>query len=65
MGIFRKFMSKAAEDEPDNREGYRMSLLMFEFWMDVQDFKGEPDPVRGAQQLAWGGGVCQWSWLDE
>jgi len=43
MGIFRKFMSKSQEDEPEHREAYRMSLLMFEFWMDVQDFKGEPE----------------------
>ena len=34
MGIFRKFMFRAAEDEPDKREAYAMSLAMFEFWMD-------------------------------
>jgi len=46
MGIFRKFMSKTADDEPvgsEMREQYAMSLAMFEFWMDVQDFRSEPD----------------------
>eukprot|EP00967_Tisochrysis_lutea_P088629 scaffold125857_cov35-Tisochrysis_lutea.AAC.4 len=36
MGIFRKFMFKAAEDEPEQQHAYAMSLAMFEFWMDVQ-----------------------------
>jgi len=46
MGIFRKFMSKTADDETDAsvKESYVMSLAMFEFWMDVQDFRSEPDP---------------------
>ena len=47
MGIFRKFMSKTADAEPAGsaaREAYAMSLAMFEFWMDVQDFRTEPDP---------------------
>mmetsp|Transcript_13813 Transcript_13813/g.42046 ORF Transcript_13813/g.42046 Transcript_13813/m.42046 type:complete len:1038 (+) Transcript_13813:202-3315(+) len=43
MGIFRKFMFKAAEDEPEQQHAYAMSLAMFEFWMDVQDYKSEPD----------------------
>jgi len=42
MGIFRKFMFRAAEEDPEHRENYAMSLAMFEFWMDVQDYKGEP-----------------------
>ena len=45
MGIFRKFMSKTADAEPAGsaaREAYAMSLAMFEFWMDVQDFRTEP-----------------------
>eukprot|EP00966_Prymnesium_polylepis_P003815 86777-Prymnesium_polylepis.1 len=36
-------MSRTAEEDPDQRVRYKMALLMFEFWMDVQDFKGEPD----------------------
>jgi len=46
MGIFRKFMSKTADDEADQntRVGYTMSLAMFEFWMDVQDYRSEPEP---------------------
>jgi len=46
MGIFRKFMSKSADEEPVGspaRDDYAMSLAMFEFWMDVQDFRSEPD----------------------
>ena len=50
MGIFRKFMSKTAEDEAENRDAYLMSLRMFEFWMDVQDFKAEPESVRTPPQ---------------
>lgn len=46
MGIFRKFMFKAAEEEPEQQHAYAMSLAMFEFWMDVQ--------VRGAH---WGKGA--------
>ena len=46
MGIFRKFISKACEDQADEREAYTMSLAMFEFWMDVQDFRSEPDPPQ-------------------
>ena len=47
MGIFRKFMSKTADAEPEGsemRNAYAMSLAMFEFWMDVQDFRSEPEP---------------------
>ena len=29
--------------EPEQRETYAMALAMFEFWMDVQDYKSEPD----------------------
>jgi len=46
MGIFRKFMSKTAdEEEPGSeaRNAYAMSLAMFEFWMDVQDYRSEPE----------------------
>jgi len=48
MGIFRKFMSRTADEESKGspaREAYAMSLAMFEFWMDVQDFRSEPDPT--------------------
>jgi len=44
MGIFRKFMTRTADEEPENRDTYAMSLAMFEFFMDVQDYKSEPDP---------------------
>jgi len=43
MGIFRKFMTRTADEEPENRDKYAMSLAMFEFFMDVQDYKSEPD----------------------
>jgi len=46
MGIFRKFMSKTADDEDPSseaRQAYAMSLAMFEFWMDVQDYRSEPE----------------------
>lgn len=48
MGIFRKFMSRTADEEPQGsaaREEYAMSLAMFEFWMDVQDYRSEPEPA--------------------
>ena len=46
MGIFRKFMSRMADEETgETRNAYAMSLAMFEFWMDVQDFRSEPDPA--------------------
>ena len=46
MGIFRKFMSRTADEESgETRNAYAMSLAMFEFWMDVQDFRSEPDPA--------------------
>jgi len=44
MGIFRKFMTRTADEEPENRDKYAMSLAMFEFFMDVQDYKSEPSP---------------------
>ena len=43
MGIFRKYMTRTAEEEPEQRDSFAMSLAMFEFFMDVQDFKSEPD----------------------
>jgi len=43
MGIFRKFMFKAAEENPEEQHQYAMSLALFEFWMDVQDYKSEPE----------------------
>ena len=36
MGIFRKFMSRTADEDAEQRDAYAMSLAMFEFWMDVQ-----------------------------
>ena len=39
--------AKPADEEPagsEAREAYAMSLAMFEFWMDVQDFRSEPEP---------------------
>ena len=36
MGIFRKFMSHTADEQPEATDAYAMSLAMFEFWMDVQ-----------------------------
>jgi len=45
MGIFRKFMTRTADEEPENRDKYAMSLAMFEFFMDVQDYKSEPSPT--------------------
>ena len=45
MGIFRKFMTRTADEEPENRDAYAMSLAMFELFMDVQDYKSEPDPA--------------------
>ena len=37
MGIFRKYMTRTAEEEPEQRDSFAMSLAMFEFFMDVQD----------------------------
>ena len=59
MGIFRKFMTRTADEEPENRDTYAMSLAMFEFFMDVQDYKSEPDPAVRACRVRWGAEIAR------
>ncbi len=42
IGILRKFMFKRADSDKANESRYAMLLAMFEFWMDVRDYKTEP-----------------------
>ena len=46
-------MGRGEEDEESGeaRNAYAMSLAMFEFWMDVQDFRSEPDPATLKESL--------------
>jgi len=53
MGIFRKFMFKAAEEEPELQHAYAMSLAMFEFWMDVQVTKTKEMFSSDPGQKVW------------